>query len=283
MGYQALPVVSNSSFHVAIGARALRNNTTGFGNTAVGYNALFSNTTAGANTAFGNSALANSVTGSGSTAVGTNALLNSTGNFNVALGSSAGAGVAFGANNIYIGANVQSVGSINESNTMYLGNRNTSFATIDRTFIAGIRGKTTGLADAITVVIDSNGQLGTISSSARYKEDIHDLGAVSRRLFDLRPVTFRYTQPFTGGIKPVQFGLIAEEVAKVFPELAVLNADGQPETVKYQDLSVLLLNEVQRQQETIDRQARELDAERQRVDALERKLQLLLDRVGGLN
>jgi hypothetical protein len=99
------------------------------------------------------------------------------------------------------------------------------------------------VADAVNVLIDSNGQLGTISSSRRYKEDIADMGDVSARLEALRPVTFRYKKPFANGEKPVQYGLIAEEVAEAFPELTVRNAEGQPETVKYQDLTPLLLNE----------------------------------------
>jgi hypothetical protein len=90
----------------------------------------------------------------------------------------------------------------------------------------------------------------------------------SERLLQLRPVTFRYTQPFAGGVKPTQYGLIAEEVADVFPELAVLNADGQPETVKYQDLSVLLLNEVQELQREL--RARGEAHERQMADLLRR-------------
>jgi hypothetical protein len=137
---------------------------------------------------------------------------------------------------------------------MYLGK--VGFQT--KTFIAGVRGITTINANAIPVMIDSAGQLGTVSSSRRVKEDIHDMDNVSQRLFQLRPVTFRYTQAFAGGAKPVQYGLIAEEVAEVFPELAVMNAGGEPETVKYQDLSVLLLNELQRLQ--------------QRVEALERQM-----------
>lgn len=111
--------------------------------------------------------------------------------------------------------------------------------------MAGIRGRTTGNADAIPVLIDSAGQLGTVSSSRRFKEDIHDMGHASERLLQLRPVTFRYTQPFADGAKPIQYGLIAEDVAEVFPELVARDADGRIETVHYQKLDVLLLNELQ--------------------------------------
>ena len=115
-----------------------------------------------------------------------------------------------------------------------------------RAFISGIRNVQTGVNDAAAVVIDSNGQLGTINSSLRDKEDVADMAAASATVMRLRPVTFRYRQPFAGGGKPLQYGLIAEEVAEVMPSLAVFDAEGQPQTVKYHDLPVLLLNEVQR-------------------------------------
>ena len=101
-------------------------------------------------------------------------------------------------------------------------------------------------ADGVAVLIDSDGQLGTISSSRRYKQDIEDMADASAALNDLRAVTFRYKQAFDDGSKPIQFGLIAEEVAEVFPELVVFGEDGQPETVKYHLLSSLLLNEFQK-------------------------------------
>ena len=96
------------------------------------------------------------------------------------------------------------------------------------------------------MLIDANGQLGTINSSRRFKEDIQPMGSASERLFGLRPVTFRYKQPYDDGSKPVQFGLVAEEVAQVFPELVVNGKDGKPDTVSYHLLATLLLNEVQK-------------------------------------
>jgi hypothetical protein len=105
------------------------------------------------------------------------------------------------------------------------------------------------------VVIDSNGQLGTVSSSRRFKEDIQHMGDASRALLRLRPVTFRYQKPFDDGSKPIQYGLIAEEVAAVFPDLVARSADGQIETVKYQALDSLLLNEVRR----LDQENRRLE------------------------
>jgi hypothetical protein len=149
---------------------------------------------------------------------------------------------------------------------MYLGRVGTQTTT----FIAGVRGAITGVANAIPVVIDSNGQLGTTSSSIRFKEDIHDMADASKRLLRLRPVTFRYTQAYINGAKPIQYGLIAEEVAEVFPELAVRGADGQVETVHYETLNVLLLNELQQQ-------IRLNTEQQQRLEALERKLSAILD------
>jgi len=183
---------------------------------------------------------------------------NQTGDNNVAVGLFAGYNSS-GSNNIYLGTDVE--GASSESNAIYVGNQGSQTKTV----IAGIRGITTGVANAIPVVVDSNGQLGTVSSSVRFKEDIRDMADASRRLLQLRPVTFRYTQAYLDGAKPIQYGLIAEEVADVFPELAVRGADGRVETVHYETLNVLLVNEVQKQQ--------------QRIDALEQKLNDLLERL----
>ena len=154
-----------------------------------------------------------------------------------------------GSNNIYLGA--ECLGRRGRSRTPCTSAK---WARRRKTFIAGVRGITTVNPNAIPVVIDSAGQLGTVSSSRRFKEDIHDMADASRRLLQLRPVTFRYTQAYADGAKPIQYGLIAEEVAEVFPELAVRGADGQVETVHYETLNVLLLNELQRQ----ERQMREV-------------------------
>ena len=117
---------------------------------------------------------------------------------------------------------------------------------------------------AVSVLIDTtNGQLGVTSSSRRYKEDIQDMGEASRKLLQLRPVTFRYQRPFDDGSKPIQYGLVAEEVADVFPDLVARSADGQIETVKYQVLDSLLLNEVQR----LDQDNRRLEERLARLEA----------------
>jgi hypothetical protein len=202
------------------------------------------------------------------TAIGYNSLrymLN--GEYNVALGWRAGYSFESGDSNIYLGysgALEDSEAMFSESNTMRLGEQLPDppppypVPHITRTFVAGVNGVTTGLNDATMMLIDSAGQLGTISSSQRYKQDIEDLGSVSERLLQLRPVSFRYIQPQTDGSQPVQYGLIAEEVAELLPELVVYDQQGQPETVKYHLLSTLLLGELQRLATTSQQQQQSL-------------------------
>jgi hypothetical protein len=247
MGFLALSSTGFGSENAALGALALAQNTHGGYNSAVGSSALVVNTTGFGNSAIGAEALRSNTTGHSNTAVGSFSLTgNSTGSNNVAVGQGAGWSTT-GSNNIYLGAQV--VGGEGESNTMYLGQVGIQAKTV----IAGVRGITTGVSDGIPVVIDSNGQLGTVSSSRRLKEDISDMPtALGDRLLQLRPVTFRYTKPFSDGSKPIQYGLVAEEVAEVFPELAVRNAEGEVETVHYETLNVLLLKQFQEQQKEID-------------------------------
>jgi hypothetical protein len=269
-GYQALFNNIGGSSNTAMGYEALEANTSGADNTAVGIGAMGASTTGNSNSAFGFLALRLNGAGVRNTGSGGNALFNNTGNDNTAVGFSAGQTATTGSNNIYLGANV--LGVAGESNTMYLG----KIGVQTKALIAGVRGITTGAGDAIPVVIDSNGQLGTISSSIRFKEDIHDMADASRRMLKLRPVTFRYTQAYINGAKPIQYGLIAEEVADAFPELAVRGADGQVETVHYETLNVLLLNEVQRQQSELHQQQQELDRQQRRIDVLEQRINQLL-------
>ncbi len=274
-GVWALHFNTSGNNNVAIGSEALLANTTGFDNTANGSHALLTNTTGSGNTATGAGALAQNTTGGGNLGEGVDAMGantsgsnnvgvgtetlegNTTGNRNTAVGAFAGA-TTMGDDNIAIGyfsgfhapvianANIHigNQGSSTDNATIRIGDpaMQTSF------FAAGIRGITTSHNDAIPVMIDSAGQLGTVSSSRRFKEDIADMGDVSRGIMDLRPVTYRYKQSFADGSKPVQYGLIAEEVAEVYPDLVAHSADGQIETVKYQVLDSMLLNEMQRLQ-----------------------------------
>ncbi|PWT99838.1 MAG: hypothetical protein C5B51_26365 [Terriglobia bacterium] len=240
-------MVNTATANTAIGYNALLDNNSGVGNTAIGVESLLFNTGGGGNTAIGVNALAGNTTGSYNTAIGLTALnANKTGVNNIAIGPNAAQNAPnSSSNNIHIG----SLGLSSDNGTIRIGatapvcgtcSVQTSF------FAAGIYGVQTGLPSAVPVMIDSNNQLGTINSSRRYKENIQDMGDASSSLLKLRPVTFRYEKPFADGSKPIQYGLIAEEVEEVFPDLVARSADGQIETVKYQVLDSLLLNEVQR-------------------------------------
>jgi hypothetical protein len=215
------------------------------------------NADASFNTAVGAEALSAAHTGAENTAIGYQALERNIGTGNIALGFGAGSLASTGSYNIYIGRHV--FGFPGETNAIHIGLQGIQA----RAFIGGIRGAVTGQANAVPVMIDSSGQLGTVSSSRRFKEDIKDMANASHRLFSLRPVTFRYTAMYDDGSKPIQYGLIAEEVAQAFPELAVRDDHGNIETVHYETLNVLLLNEMQKQQ--------------RRIDALERRLNELLN------
>jgi hypothetical protein len=200
----------------------------GNGNTASGYQALYSNTTGDLNTASGVNALYN----------------NESGGNNIAIGFNAGMNLTTGSNNIDIGDN----GVAGESDTTRIGTNGMQ----SRVFIAGVSGKNVKGAE---VVISSTGQLGVVKSSARYKRDIHDMGDASSKLMSLRPVTFRYKEDPAGTI---QYGLVAEEVARIYPELVIYGEDGKVETVRYSELTGMLLNELQKQRSENARQAAQI-------------------------
>jgi trimeric autotransporter adhesin len=230
-GWQALYFNTSGTNNMASGSGALFHNTTGNSNTASGAGALFNNNAPG-NTATGANALSSNTTGRNNTATGAQALNNNTtGSFNIAVGSGAGANLSTGNDNIDIGH----PGVAGESNTMRLGNGKQT-----TTYITGIRGVTTTNADAVPVVIDSAGQLGTVSSSARFKDHIAPMGETSEAVLELKPVTFNYK---TDKQNAPQFGLIAEEVAKVNPNLVVRDENGQIYTVRYEAVNAMLLNE----------------------------------------
>ena len=214
------------------------------------------------NTALGSGALSNLSTGSNNTATGSGALAATTiGSNNIGIGFQAGSNVTGLSNNIDIG----NQGLAADNGVTRIGTTGTQAAF----FAAGVRGVTTTNNDAIPVVIDSAGQLGTVSSSRRFKDDIEDMGAVSSDLMRLRPVTFRYKKPFADGSKPIQYGLIAEEVAEVYPDLIARSADGKIETVKYQVLDSLLLNELQKEHRQVEQQAETIRLLGIRLAALE--------------
>ena len=226
----------------------------GFDNDAVGWGALSANTSGIENEAMGVSALGANTTGSENTAVGSAALANcTTGNQNIALGSHAGDNITTGSNNIDIGH----AGVPGDTATIRIGNPPTHTAT----FIAGISG---AAVSGAPVVVAANGQLGVIPSSTRYKTDIRDMGDSSRVLMHLRPVRFHYKKDIDPtGLE--QYGLVAEEVAKVNPDLVVTDADGEPQTVRYHFVNAMLLNEVQKQ-------ARQIAAQRQQLTQQAREM-----------
>ena len=254
VGWNALQLTT-SSLSTAVGAEALTANVTGVANTAVGDQALRANVAGSQNVAAGTSALIAS-TGTGNVGVGNWVLGQMTsGDHNIAIGDNAGFSLTGGSNNIYVGS---AGGTATESGTIRIGGGLQS-----RAFVRGVRGVTTANNDAVTVVVDSFGQFGTVSSSAKTKFDIQDLPAdVTDAVSRLRPVSFRYKQPFADGSTPVQYGLIAEEVEQVLPELVAYDEHGDPATVKYHVLPSLLLAEVQRLQSA-------LRAESSRTAALE--------------
>ncbi len=233
---------------------ALASNTIGGLNTAVGFFALSFNTTGSSNTAVGYQALLGSTTGSENTAVGDDALASHNGNGNTALGVFAGAGLSTGDNNIDIGYNV--FGVAGESNTIRIGN-----ADITDTYISGISGTT--VASGAAVLVDSSGHLGTLTSSKRFKEEIRPMNTTSEAIFSLEPVTFRYRKE----IDPAgtsQFGLIAEEVAKVNPTLVLPDKEGKPYTVRYDAVNAMLLNEFLKEHKIVQ----ELQATVQKQEAI---------------
>ena len=268
-GAATLGANTSGNYNTAAGTSALQFNDSGSSNTATGFGTLTMNNAGSFNTALGAGALAANTTGSNNTAVGYQALANSAGSNNIGVGYQAGfnAGGGNGSNNIHVG----SQGAASDNATIRIGTPSvqTSF------YVAGVRGVTTANNDAIPVVIDSNGQLGTVSSSRRFKEDIQDMGEASSGLLRLHPVMFRYQKAFADGSKPIQYGLIAEEVAEVYPDLVAHSADGQIETVKYQVLDSMLLNEVQRQHAEIVTQTDQIrELERQVKDQQERMAKL---------
>jgi hypothetical protein len=229
---------NQGNYNAAIGRGALANNTNGSNNTASGAFSLYKNSTGSQNTAYGEQALLANTTGLGNTGSGFQVLQNNTtGSYNTALGYQAGIGLTTGSYNIVIG----SQGVKGDSATIRIGTKGVQ----TRAFMAGIRG--VNVKGGQTVLVNKDGQLGVASSSRRYKQDIQPMGDASDKLMQLQPVTFHYKQADENGERPLQYGLIAEDVAAVMPALAIYNDQGAPESVAYQMLPTLLLNEYQKQ------------------------------------
>jgi hypothetical protein len=233
VGIAALSGNSTGFQNTAVGANALETNSIGLYNTALGDNALVSSDTGNSNTATGQGALENNSSGSNNTADGAFALGNNdTGSNNIALGASAGSNITAGSNNIDIGH----TGISGESNTIRIGTGGTQ----TETFIAGIRGTT--VTGGIAVFVKTNGKLGTNTSSRRFKDGIKPMDKASEAILALEPVTFHYKKELDPEGVP-QFGLVAEDVEKVNPDLVARDEQGKPYTVRYDAVNMMLLNE----------------------------------------
>jgi len=260
----------------ANGDLALFSNTTGYNNTAYGFEALYGNTTGFRNTAVGSGALVSNTIGSSGTAIGRRALVNNTtGNNNIALGGNAGENLTTGDNNIDIGNS----GISDEANTIRIGDPAVQTAT----FIAGINGATA--SGGVAVYVNSAGQLGTLTSSARFKDEIKPMDKASEAVLGLKPVTFRYKHEIDPKGIP-QFGLVAEDVEKVNPDLVARDADGEAYTVRYEAVNAMLLNEflkehrkVEEQDERIEKQELIIARQQKQIEALTTGLRKVSDKL----
>ena len=279
-GWTALQSNTTGFNNTANGSNALARNTTGINNTATGEGALFLNTTGSQNTAEGVFALGNNIdasqntatgfealifntSGASNTSVGYNALLNNTtGSNNIALGALAGENLTTGRNNIDIG----NEGRAGESSTIRIGTTGSQ----TKTFIAGISGAT--VPTGVAVIVDGSGHLGTTTSSARFKEAIRPMDKASEAILALKPVSFRYKKELDPAGIP-QFGLVAEEVEKVNPDLVARDEQGKPYTVRYEAVNAMLLNEFLKEH----RKVKELEAnaaqQQKQIEALTAGLQ----------
>jgi len=281
-GYEAL-YSNRASFNTANGSMALFKNTTGSSNTANGYQALLRNTT-GSNTATGSHALQSNTTGSQNTADGSNSLLNNkigngntaqgqgalqnnTGSFNTAVGFNAGDNLTTGSDNIDIG----SEGMAGESSTLRIGAVKQTAA-----YISGIYAQT--VPNGVGVIIDSTGHLGTVQSSARFKEAMKPMDKASESILALQPVTFRYKQELDPDGIP-QFGLVAEQVEKVNPDLVVRDEDGKVMTVRYEAVNAMLLNEFLKAHRKLDQQQAMIDRQQKQIEALTATVQKVSDQI----
>jgi hypothetical protein len=264
-GFQALFNNTTGGANTATGVEALFTNRTGQNNTAIGAFSLSSNTEGSGNTAIGISAL-DANTGSGNTAVGDSALVFSTGNFNIALGDGAGSNVTTASRVICIGSPGEDV-----DNGCFMGNTYSNIQPVN-----GI--------DPDYVTIDSNGRLGRSNlngSSRRFKHDIQPMDKASEVIFALKPMSFRYNKEYDATQRP-SFGLIAEEVAEVAPDLMGRNKKGEPDSVRYEQINAMLLNEFLNEHRKVEKLevavAQQRDDFEMRIAELKKEMDSLLAR-----
>jgi endosialidase-like protein len=267
-GSGALESNTTGSDNTAIGFAALSQNTTANSNTATGVLALNGNTTGYRNTAIGASALLSNTIGHGNTAIGYQALYHNTGSNNIGLGFNAGYKLTDGDGNICIGANL--FGVAGESNTTRIAN----------IYFSAASGR--------PVYINSDGKLGTLVSSRRFKEAIKPMEKASEAILSLKPVSFRYKKE----IEPsgsLMFGLIAEDVEKVDPDLVTRNDKGEAETVRYEAVNAMLLNEFLKEHRKVEEQAhmneergRTIEKQEAEIRALTSQLQKVTDELDSI-
>ena len=274
-GYDALITNGTGSNNTANGAFTLSSNMTGDDNTATGFDALTGNITGNNNTANGFDALTGNRAGNGNTATGVLALSgntggdnntatghdallnNTTGSFNIALGAEAGGNLTTGSDNV----DIANRGVAGEAETIRIGTREKH----TNTFIAGINGVT--VAGGVGVIIDAKGHLGTIVSSERFKDEIKPMDKASEAILALKPVTFRYRRELDPDGVP-QFGLVAEEVEKVNPDLVARDEKGKTYAVRYEAVNAMLLNEFLKEHKTVQDQGATIARLEKQIDAL---------------
>jgi len=257
-GFQALFSNTTGLANTANGASALQSNIGGSYNTANGYQALFSNTTGNNNIANGYQALYSNQTGTTNTAEGFKALYSNTGSNNIGLGYNAGKSLTTGSGNVCIGAQV--LGVAGESNTTRIGNVYSS------------------VASSRAVYVNSDNKIGTLASSRRFKDEIKPMDKASETILALKPVTFRYKKE----IEPdgvIMFGLIAEEVEKVDPYLVTRNDKGKAETVRYDAVNAMLLNEFLKEHRKVEEQAAMIAELKSTVAQQQKGMEVLSERL----
>jgi uncharacterized coiled-coil protein SlyX len=261
-GANALYSDTSGNHNVADGNNALFSNETGFNNTAIGANALYSNTTGNRNVADGYNALFSNEAGNFNTAIGFRALYQNTGSNNIGLGFNAGGNLINGNGNVCIGYNV--LGVAGESNITRISNIYAS------------------VASARAVYINSDSKIGTLVSSRRFKEEIKPMDTASEAILALKPVSFNYKKEIEPN-RAIMFGLIAEDVEKVDPGLVTRNDKGQPETVRYEAVNAMLLNEFLKQHRTVEEQDRTLEEQDRTIAQQETKIRALASQLQKLS
>jgi Chaperone of endosialidase len=265
MGVRALFSNTTGSLNTAIGVNALYSNTTGTNNTATGFGALFRNTEGIGNTAKGDDALFRNTTGFSNTANGDGALFtNTTGNKNTATGRGALGGNSVGSQNTALGATAGS--NVTTANNVICIGYNVPGENVSNTcYIGNIFGVTS--AGATAVYVNSLGKLGTVVSARRFKDEIKPMDKASEAILALKPVTFRYKQEIDAARNP-QFGLVAEDVERVNPDLVVRDAEGKVNTVRYEAVNAMLLNEFLKEHRKVEKLEATVAQQQKQIETL---------------